>query len=195
MKLTLIDININMEDLAEYIPMQTNRCKIYEKFYKLLNSNTEQTTSPNINLQKIALNIERGIYNEVLNNIDHKEWNDMFKFKYINKAITVYINLDPDNRLNNRNYIKRLLNKEFSEFELAQHTPAERFPEKWEIISSKCNDNDIITPKMEASTGLFKCGKCKTYNTMHWEIFSRSADEPAMVHVECIDCGKRWKFC
>jgi DNA-directed RNA polymerase subunit M/transcription elongation factor TFIIS len=178
-------------DYNEYIPVQKTRQRIYKKFFDLL---TENVKEDSINIQKFALNIERGIYNYILESSLDKEWDSMFQFKYINKAIVIYSNLDPKHPLGNSLYLTRLLNNEFSEFDLASHVPSERFPERWDFLKSKCNDNDFITPKVESSTGLFYCGKCKSYNTMHWELQTRSSDESATIYVQCLDCMKRWKI-
>jgi len=42
--------------------------------------------------------------------------------------------------------------------------------------------------------GEFKCRKCKSDKTTHYEKQTRSSDEPMTVFVQCINCGNRWRF-
>ena len=40
----------------------------------------------------------------------------------------------------------------------------------------------------------FKCRKCKSKNCSHYQMQTRSADEPMTTFVTCMDCGNRWRF-
>ena len=40
----------------------------------------------------------------------------------------------------------------------------------------------------------FKCRKCKSNNCSHYQMQTRSADEPMTTFVNCMDCGNRWRF-
>lgn len=48
--------------------------------------------------------------------------------------------------------------------------------------------------KQEASTDMFKCGKCKERKCTYFQMQTRSADEPLTTFVSCVNCGNRWKF-
>ena len=41
--------------------------------------------------------------------------------------------------------------------------------------------------------GEFTCSKCKGTKTTHYQMQTRSADEPMTVFVRCLTCGKRWR--
>ena len=41
--------------------------------------------------------------------------------------------------------------------------------------------------------GMFKCGRCKSTKTTHYQQQTRSADEPMTVFITCTECGNRWK--
>lgn len=41
--------------------------------------------------------------------------------------------------------------------------------------------------------GLFKCGRCKSTKTTHYQKQTRSADEPMTVFVQCTNCSNRWR--
>jgi len=45
-----------------------------------------------------------------------------------------------------------------------------------------------------ASTGLFKCVKCGSSNTVYRQLQTRCADEPMTTIVVCRACGARWSF-
>ena len=45
----------------------------------------------------------------------------------------------------------------------------------------------------EEISGVFQCGKCKSWKTRHSEAQTRSADEPMTVFVRCFGCGAHWK--
>lgn len=48
--------------------------------------------------------------------------------------------------------------------------------------------------KQEASTDMFKCGKCKQRKCTYFQMQTRSADEPLTTFVSCVNCGNRWRF-
>ncbi|CDF35808.1 unnamed protein product [Chondrus crispus] len=48
--------------------------------------------------------------------------------------------------------------------------------------------------KQEASTDMFKCGKCKQRKCTYYQMQTRSADEPLTTFVSCVHCGNHWRF-
>jgi len=190
-------------DLDKFIPEHGIRRNVYEKFYKLLRyhaDNANDTNAANANaVQKMALNLERGIFNYIKTRFMIKEtfWNSHFQNLYLNRAVAVYNNLNPQSYLQNVNLIKRFLSKEFTEFQLAAFQPHEMFPERWkEIMDTYSIDVSKEVYKLDTNIeGMFKCGKCKTNKTSYYQLQTRSADEPLTTFVSCHNCGHKWKFC
>uniref|UniRef100_A0A6C0H756 TFIIS-type domain-containing protein n=1 Tax=viral metagenome TaxID=1070528 RepID=A0A6C0H756_9ZZZZ len=198
-----------MEDTLEsFIPEQANRKRVFKKLYEVLDkhANTEYYLSDKHeydehSLTKMALNLERGIFNYVLQqqlHLRNKNWYPLFQSTYINRAVTVHNNLKPDSYIKNRGLLKRLLDKQINEFELCYFGPEDMFPERYNEIQRKHLDkNSGFKPKpiMDDSDGMFRCGKCKTYKTSYHQLQTRRADEPATTFVTCLNCNNRWKFC
>lgn len=206
------------ENLIEaMIPMHKIRKGIYEKFYAVLSKHIGNITKKEVGngrvlemdyaefemtdseIKVIALNIERGIFNRIIQMSEQqnqKTWNSLFECKYKGLATMIYLNLKPDSYLENHNYMRRLLRKEFNEFEMVRLEPDERFPEKWcELVGRYANESKKVYKEEEPSDGMFKCGKCKTYKTTYYQMQTRSADEPMTTFVSCFNCKNRWRFC
>jgi DNA-directed RNA polymerase subunit M/transcription elongation factor TFIIS len=189
-----------MEDLDSYIPIQQNRRRVYDKIFKLLSEYNDSDGTHNKNdalyIKKMALNIERGIYNSTLQKYDLqiKNWNDHFKNLYINKAVMIWSNLNPNSYLKNINLIKRLMANEINEFELCYLEPRDLFPERWSELKKLYIKEEEQT-QIERPDGILKCGKCKSYKTEYTERQTRSADEPTTKFCYCHNCGNRWRFC
>ena len=186
-------------NLDQYIPIQKNRKHIYELFYTLLTKNKSSDLEINNDeLKKMALNIERGIFNNAINDYGivtkNDVWNDHFKSIYTNRAAIIFTNLDPTNKLQNSNLIKRFFKKEFNEFQLAKMDGKMMFPERWDKLYGEFIKEEVIPEQIEIQDGLFKCGRCKTYKTTYYQLQTRSADEPLTTFVTCINCDNRWKF-
>lgn len=188
--------------LEEYIPTQPNRKRVYEKLLELLQDNSSAEDNSPESLQKMALNLERGIFNWSLDNrasttLDRNiTWNDIFKSLYINRAVSIITNLNPKSHVKNPFLIKRLLNREVNEFQLCYFDPKQMYPEHWErIMKDYVEDmSQVFVQDTNVSEGLFKCGKCKSRKTTFYQLQTRSADEPMSTFVTCVNCGNRWKF-
>lgn len=189
--------------LDKLIPHHPQRKKVYNKFNNLLNDNIhgQEFNFTETDIKKIALNIERGIFNHSLSvysrRLLNETWNDVFNSIYINRAVLIHDNLNPNGHIQNNTLLSRLLSKEFNEFDLCTLPPDKLFPEKWkQLIELHCPDMYKELPKpMEILDGLFKCGKCKSYKTEYAERQTRSADEPTTKFCYCHNCGNRWRFC
>ena len=139
-------------------------------------------------------NLEKGIFNYSIKSANEKlivkKWeNNYFVLLYINKLKTIYINLK--NPL-----IKELiLNKRIKAHELAFMSHQEMLPHKWDplIEDLKIKNQNKYLPKLEASSDNFTCWKCKSKKCTHYQLQTRSADEPMTTFVTCLDCGTRWK--
>lgn len=188
-----------MSEIDKLIPQHPQRNKVYIKFFNLLK---DKTDLEDIILQKMALNIERGIFNYALSlyssKIVNETWNEKYKSVYINRAITVYDNLNPDGRIKNINLLQRFLTKEFDEFELSSLSPEKMFPERYDQLYQlycKGKVNEDVTPETsDQPDGVFKCGKCKKYKTSYYQLQTRSADEPMTTFITCHICNNKWKF-
>ena len=144
---------------------------------------------------KICENLEKGIYNYTLDICEQrnliKKWsNDYFIIIYIQKVKAILYNLE------NKDLFNKLVNKDIRAHELAYMTHQEMRPDLWDelIELKKIKDENKFSPKIEASTDDFKCGKCKSKKCTFYQLQTRSADEPMTTFVTCIDCGNRWKF-
>lgn len=191
------DVTSKKEKMDDLIPVQQDRKRIYEKFYGFLIKHVSNT--PEENVKKMALNIERGIFNCVLKQSctnGKRYWDKMFKTLYMNRAVVVMTNINPNSYLQNKRLLSRLLDKEFNEFELCAFEPKDMFPERWELLNKRFNENTLKEETQpDENEGMFRCGKCKTRKTTYYQMQTRSADEPMTTFVTCINCGNKWKFC
>ena len=144
--------------------------------------------------QKISDNLEKGIYNHTLKLCEEKQlikkWsNEAFVVLYIQKLRTLIINLQ------NKPLLDKLLSKSLKAHEFVYLSHQELRPDLWEILleEKKIKDENKFTPKIEASTDDFICGKCKSKKCTYYQLQTRSADEPMTTFVTCLDCGNRFK--
>ena len=193
------ELKLNMTDYDKLIPVHPTRCKIYNKFYDLFYKYNESFAYnfEEIKLKKMALNIERGIFNYTLkkyNSNNQSTWNLAFEIYYLNRCVTIFSNLNVDSSIKNINLIKRLFENEFTEFELAFFTSKELYPEKYEYLSKKFNlDKKEDEQKEEIHDGIFQCRKCKSFKTSYYELQTRSSDEPMTCFITCHNCNNKWK--
>lgn len=183
------------QTLDSYIPEHPKRNRVYQKFYELLQKHDKGTQ-----VQKMALNIERGIFNNTINSYNDNDkngsWNPKFERAYFNRAVTIFTNLNPDSYLQNKDLINRLLSGEFDEYELCAFGPEQMWPERHEEIQH------LYGKKIEVFGGLqkldyesiVKCGKCKKNQVTYYEQQLRACDEPSTKFAQCHNCGHRFKF-
>lgn len=172
-----------------------NRLFVYNKLKSLLEKEEKVENS-----NKILENIERGIYNYTIDTLDKrsiiKSWdNDIFKKTYINKAISVYSNLNSETYIKNKRLMTRLMENEFLPHEVVYMTPQENFPENWkELIDEREKTDKLLYEKDRGgATDQFRCSKCKKRECTYYELQTRSADEPMTIFICCLNCGKRWR--
>ena len=146
--------------------------------------------------------IEEGIYQHIVDDICHAQnlpvnwYNSYFKRAYLNKCITLYLNLDENSYIKNTSLKKRILNKELDPYRLAFLTPQELFPENWtDIVAKKeAEDEFLYAHKLESFTDEYTCGRCKEKKCSYFLAQTRSGDESTTVFVTCLNCDNRWKF-
>jgi len=146
------------------------------------------------NQEKMATNLEKGIYNYCIKQAEEKnivkKWDNVyFAQLYIDRLRTIYFNLK------NNELKHRILSKSIKAHELAFMTHQDMLPDKWSklIEFKKIRDENRYAPKLEASTDNFTCRKCKSKECSYYQLQTRSADEPMTTFVTCIPCGSRWK--
>ncbi len=149
----------------------------------------------------ISKKIEVGIYNFTINQADNygiaKLWsNNKFKKLYVNKTMSVYVNLQSNSYIKNNRLLQRLKEKEFKPEDLAFMDAQTTFPENWKkLIDEKYKRDKILYEvRKEAATDIYKCGRCHKRECTYYELQTRSADEPTTIFVTCLNCGKRWKM-
>ena len=148
-----------------------------------------------------AKDLEVGIYNFCIDYCDmkriFKSWKiNRFTMLYLEKARSIIDNLDPTSYLNNTNLLQRLNDKEFLPHDIAFMKPDMLHPDKWKDATEAYfkKYQHAYESRAEAMTDEYKCLKCKQRKGVYQEIFSRSADEPAVIHFACLECGNRWKL-
>lgn len=144
--------------------------------------------------QKISENLEKGIYNYSLDVSEDKKiikkWSNVsFVVIYIQKLRALMLNLK------NKDLLEKLLSKSLKAHEFVYMSHQELRPDLWSALleKKKIKDENTYTPKIEASTDNFICGKCKSKKCTYYQLQTRSADEPMTTFVTCLDCGNRFK--
>ena len=144
--------------------------------------------------EKIASNLEKGIFNYTLKHAEKinvvKKWDNSYFVKlYVNRLRTITINLKDED------LFKSITHKTVKAHEVAFMSHQDMQPSKWEELleNKKIRDENKYEPKLEASTDDFKCWKCKSKKCTYYQLQTRSADEPMTTFVSCLDCGNRWK--
>ena len=122
--------------------------------------------------EKISLNVEKGIFNYSIKHATIisivKKWeNSYFVLIYMNKLKSIMTNLN-----NNKKLLRKLKTKKFKAHKIAFMTHQEMCPEKWKqmIEDKKIKDKNRYTPKVEASTDNFTCGKCKSKKCTYYQL-------------------------
>ena len=154
-----------------------------------------------LNNESLSRNIEKSIFNFVINNARenniNRRWNNkIFYNLYFSKFRSIYINLDKDSYINNQYLYEKVINNEIKAEEITKLSVYEIHPENWkEIIDAKIKrDKMKYEIKPEAMTERYKCRKCGSRKCSYYELQTRSADEPMTQFFTCLDCKNRWKM-
>ena len=141
-----------------------------------------------------AVNLEKGIFNYSIREAKSrkvvKKWeNKHFVTIYMSKLWTIF------NNIQNEQIINKIKSDDMTPQQLAFMTHQEMHPELWkDLIEQKMKrDESKMNQRLEASTDMFTCKKCKSKRCTYYGLQTRSADEPATIFVTCLDCGKNWK--
>tara|TARA_Y100000591_G_C21853830_1_gene713505 strand:+ start:9050 stop:9571 length:522 start_codon:yes stop_codon:yes gene_type:complete len=151
--------------------------------------------------EKIATNIEKGIYNYTIKkakskNVVRKWENKYFLQIYKDRFKTIYFNLNPKISTCNKDLFEKIKTKKMKPRELTYMTHQEINRNIWDkLIQEKIKrDKNITSDSLSASTDEFKCYKCKQRKCTYYQLQTRSADEPMTTFITCLNCGNKWKF-
>lgn len=181
--------------------MTTDNAKMQPNWHKV-RENVLQSLSSLLGKPGFATNFEIEIYNFCIESGRKSgyilNWsNNNFRQLYINTAKQVIYNLRLS-PIGDFSVKERLLTKNLDPNTLLSMKPWEIYPSLWrEAIAEKQKRRNLseISAPSNISDGIFQCKKCKKYKTTHYQMQTRSADEPMTTFVSCLNCGNRWKFC
>ena len=148
----------------------------------------------NLTKVDVSVNLEIGIYNFSIKEATRlnvvKKWsNPHFVQVYINRLRSVYINLKKSTHF--RNFVEENAKQPQNIAYITQH---EMNPDRWYDIILKQKKTIINDGKETKLSSEFVCFKCKKNNCSHYQLQTRSADEPMTTFISCNECGNRWKF-
>jgi transcription elongation factor S-II len=169
--------------------------------YKEFRSKVTQNIENFIKNKKIAINIEKGIYNYTIRKAKSKDvvrkWeNKYFLQIYNDRFKSIYFNLNPKISTCNKDLVEKIKTKKITSRKLTYMTHQEMNKKKWDkLIQEKIKrDKNLTNDSLCASTDEFKCYKCKQRKCTYYQLQTRSADEPMTTFITCLNCGNKWKF-
>jgi transcription elongation factor S-II len=158
------------------------RERIIKAFYEIIPNNVK------------ARNIEKSIYNKTIDESIEKtiikKWdNYLFVQLYLNRFKFVFF------VLKNPDIVEQIKEGKIKAFEIEYINHQQLYPDKWhnQIEEKRQRIENKYFPKIEASTDMYTCRKCKNNQCTYYQIQTRGADEPMTTFVTCITCGTRWK--
>lgn len=138
----------------------------------------------------IATNIEKSVFNYTIKEANSrrivKKWVNLhFVHLYIDRLRTIWVNL------RNPYFLEKIKSNEISPDDLVRITHQEMNPDRWrELIDCKIKrDESKFVNRVQSSTDLFKCKKCKGTKCTYYSLQIRSSDEPETIFVTCLSCG------
>lgn len=145
--------------------------------------------------EKSITNLERTIYNYSVKRILPTNDNTpAFSQFYRRRVSTIFACIDYDPKLQSNlttgNFICKLIERSFYAYELSSKVQQDYESIKTHLENLKKKTDKAFAPQ----EGLFQCGRCKSKKTTHYQLQTRSADEPMTTFVTCLNCHKRWKM-
>jgi transcription elongation factor S-II len=169
---------------------QNVRAKLAKQILQDENENEKENKNPK---DKTATNLERAIFNYAIQEATRrkiiKKWeNPFFSQLYVDRLRTIHRNLSPD-------ILAGIRSGELTPQSLAFMTHQEMNPERWDTLIQQKTKRDAsrFDTKIEASTDMYTCKKCRSKRCTYYEMQTRSADESATIFVTCLDCGKHFR--
>lgn len=148
---------------------------------------------------ELGCEIEEALYQQITTRTSHSEkamfQDSIFKHRYLYALSTLILNLDPNAYVGNKNLIQRVKSGEIVPEQLVSMTPPELFPEKWEEIRKKQQEEEkfLYENQRKATSKRIKCFSCGERQVSYFEAQTRSSDEPMTVFYECLNCGNKWR--
>ena len=143
----------------------------------------------------LAEKLEKGIYDYTMKEAKGRKVmatieNPYFQLIYKDRLKMIWLHLKK-----HKDQIELLKQNKISIEQFSDSTHQELHPDLWKpFIERKqmIDKNKYDNPKKISSE--FTCRKCKSNNCSHYQLQTRSADEPMTTFVSCQECGHRWKF-
>ncbi len=159
-----------------------HRTRQTHRVLMLTNSATvENQTSPAL----LADDIERNIFEACGRTITED---------YKSKGRLLFLNLK---NLKNPELRESVLTGEIAAEVLVRMTSSEMASKdliRQREASAEWHRKASILGQQEATTDMFRCGRCKERKCSYYQLQIRSADEPMTTFVTCTNCGNRWKM-
>jgi len=167
------------------------REKVLENFTNLLESREKASELETHMLQNIVDIAKKEGY-EV-------DWsNRTFWNMYRTKAISLYENLRGKQSYvqNNEDLLTKIKNNEITLKFVAEMGPIDMCPSRWKESIEKIIETEKKLYSTQKSASIFMwCSSCKKKSKCdYYQMQTRSADEPMTTFVNCLECGKKWKF-
>lgn len=155
--------------------------------------------------EKYGINIEKSIFNEAI--VKTKEaskvvsWDSKFfeaTYAKLFRKVRANLSYTPASE----ELLERLRNKEFLPTKIVSMDYDDMAPlltqarklEIEQMFKKEHYDPDSKPVSANKDSGMYQCGKCKSFNIETRQAQTRSADEPMTVFAYCQNCGKRWKM-
>ena len=167
---------------------------VSEEFINTVRANCKNSLKKRIPdaKEKTICNLERTVYNYSVKKFIPA--NDVFVQTYKRRASMLFSCIDYDSNLRtnltNEKIPYKLIEQSCYAFELSPkvRTDYENVTTHLENLKKK------VDKAFAPQEGLFRCGRCKSKKTTHYQLQTRSADEPMTTFVTCLNCHKRWKM-
>lgn len=151
-------------------------------------SETVCTFSPLVGSHKMAIEIEKGIFefalvHITLNSLDKNNISAIYK----DKVHDIYANLDNKSHIKNKTLLPALLSGVIKPCLIAFLAPHQLHPERWaDVINKKKYEEDVESNI--ATSDLYRCSKCGERKCRITELQMRGLDEPVSRFVTCMVC-------
>lgn len=127
------------------------------------------------------------------------DWsNRTFWNMYRNRAISLYENIRGlDSYVQNtQNLLERVRSGDLTVKAIAEMSPIDLYPSRWKESIEKIIETEKKMYSTQKSASIFMwCSGCKKKTKCdYYQLQTRSADEPMTTFVNCLECGKKWKF-